>query len=243
MHGSPFDSSNSSEDDAIRRATVVVVPAYQECRVVGSTIADIRAAGWQVVLVDDGSEDGTASAAAAAGATVVRHPVNLGQGAALRTGFAWALRAPSVHYVVTFDADGQHHPEAIDRLVQPLVHGDADVTLGSRFLESDSRAGVPATRRWLLHAATRLARWTTGLDLTDTHNGLRGFRIEALRRLDLHQDRMAHASEILAEIARHHLTVREVPVHIVYTDYSQAKGQRMVDAVSILWDLIISRAR
>ncbi|MDX2207653.1 MAG: glycosyltransferase family 2 protein [Gemmatimonadales bacterium] len=243
MDDCPVNGLYPSEDNAIRQATVVVVPAYREERVVGATIAGICAAGWRVVLVDDGSDDGTASAAAAAGATVLRHPVNLGQGAALRTGFAWALRSRSVRYVVTFDADGQHSTEAIDNLVQPLAHDQVDVTLGSRFLESNSRAAVPATRRLLLHTATRLARWTTDLALTDTHNGLRAFRIEALRCLDLRQDRMAHASEILAEIARHRLTVREVSVQVAYTDYSRAKGQSMIDAVSILWDLIISRAR
>jgi glycosyltransferase involved in cell wall biosynthesis len=232
-----------SEDDANRRVTLVVVPAYHEERVVATTIAGIRAAGWRVALVDDGSSDRTATAAARAGAIVLRHPVNLGQGAALRTGFAWALGIPELRYVVTFDADGQHPAEAIARLVRPLARGDADVTLGSRFLEDGARQEVPVARRWLLRLATRLAQWTTGLNLTDTHNGLRGFRREALERLDLHQDRMAHASEILAEIARHELAVQEVPVRVAYTAYSRAKGQRMVDAVSILWDLVISRAR
>jgi glycosyltransferase involved in cell wall biosynthesis len=233
----------SSEDDAMRRSTIVVMPAHNEAGAIDSTVAGVRAAGWEVVVVDDGSGDETAAAARQAGATVVAHSVNLGQGAALRTGFAWALRHPHIRFVVTFDADGQHPPEAIAKLVHPLATGEVDVTLGSRFLESTSQDGVPKTRRWLLHFATRVARWTTGLYLTDTHNGLRGFRVDALRCVDLHQDRMAHASEILSEIARCHLRMREVAVKVAYTDYSRAKGQRSIDAISILWDLTISRGK
>ncbi len=102
---------------------------------------------------------------------------------------------------------------------------------------------MPPLRRHLLRLATRLARLTTGLPLTDTHNGLRGFTREALGRLTLTQDRMAHASEILSQLARHGLRVREVSVAIRYSEYSVAKGQRMIDAVTILWDLFLTRAR
>lgn len=231
------------EVDASRADSIVVVAAYQEATAIGAVVRALRGAGWPVVVVDDGSADATATAARDAGAHVVRHAVNLGQGAALRTGFAFALRDPRTRWVVTFDADGQHAPEAVSALLAPLQGGEADVTLGSRFLDPAASAGVPPLRRKLLWLATRLARFTTGLPLTDTHNGLRGFSRDALRQLRLTQDRMAHASEILSQVAQAKLRVREVPVAIRYSEYSVAKGQRLIDAVTILWDLILTRAR
>lgn len=231
------------EDDAIGEGCWVVVAAYQEAAAIGDVVRGLRHLGWRVVVVDDGSADATGAEARAAGATVVRHAVNLGQGAALRTGFAFALADPGTRWVVTFDADGQHAPEAVRALLAPLLRGEADVTLGSRFLDPAATASVPPLRRRLLRLATAMARVTTGLPLTDTHNGLRAFSRDALARLRLTQDRMAHASEILSQLARTGSRVREVPVVVRYSAYSVAKGQRLIDAVTILWDLLLTRAR
>jgi glycosyltransferase involved in cell wall biosynthesis len=228
---------------AWRHATWVVIAAYREVGVIGEVVGALCRAGWRVVVVDDGSDDGTAEAAARGGAWVLRHAVNLGQGAALRTGFAFVLSHADARIAVTFDADGQHSPAAIEPLVAPIVRGDVDVTLGSRFLDPGSARAVPRTRRALLRLATLLARMTTGLRLTDTHNGLRAFTTDALGRLNLLQDRMAHASEIQAEIARQRLRYQEVSVQVAYTQYSVAKGQRVIDAVSIIWELLLAKLR
>jgi polyprenyl-phospho-N-acetylgalactosaminyl synthase len=242
MDGTPRND-RFAENSGIQQVWVVI-PAYRETQVLGPVVTRLRTLGWRVMVVDDGSDDGTAEDAASAGAWVIRHPINLGQGAALRTGFAFALADQSMRYVVTFDADGQHDPEAVGRLLEPLATGAVAVTLGSRFLPGTDRPGnIPATRKVLLRLATRLARWTTGLKLTDTHNGMRAFRRDALERLVLGQDRMAHASEILAEIARLRLSYQEVPVQVSYTPYSLSKGQRFLDAVSVLWDLLVAKAR
>ncbi|MES2124147.1 MAG: glycosyltransferase family 2 protein [Gemmatimonadota bacterium] len=237
------DTQRESELRVLQTATVVIVPAYSESAVIGSVVAGLRALGWSVLVVDDGSPDRTTDAAAEAGAVVLRHPVNLGQGAALRTGFAHALRRPDFRFVVTFDADGQHAPEAVETLLHPLARGDADVVLGSRFLDPAFSIAVPPLRRVLLRMATLVSRRTTGLSLTDSHNGLRAFTAEAVSVLHLEQDRMAHASEIQAEIARNRLRCVECAVHVRYTPYSIAKGQRLVDAVSILWDLLLTNRR
>jgi glycosyltransferase involved in cell wall biosynthesis len=234
---------SSSDNDATRRATLVVVPAYREATVIGTVVRELVSAGWPVVVVDDGSTDGTGAAAMRAGAIVLRHPVNLGQGAALRTGFAFALGRSGLRHVVTYDADGQHQPEDVARLVEPLVRGEADVVLGSRFLHAEAMQRIPPARRALLRLAVAIGRRTTGLPLTDTHNGLRAFRTEVVARLQLQQDRMAHASELLTEIARLRAVVLEVPADVRYTAYSLAKGQRLLDAATIVWDLAISRLR
>lgn len=223
--------------------TWIVIAAYREGDVVGDVIRELRNDGWNVVVVDDGSDDDTAQHAVTAGAVVLRHLVNLGQGAALRTGFKYVLEAKTAEYVVTFDADGQHRSQDITGLVEPLMNGTADVVLGSRFLRPLDTESMPRLRRAVLMMAARMARLTTGLALTDTHNGLRAFKRQALIGMELQQDRMAHASEIQTEIARLRLRCLEAPVRVSYTPYSMAKGQRLTGVVSILWDLLVAKLR
>ncbi|NVO16829.1 MAG: glycosyltransferase family 2 protein [Rhodoplanes sp.] len=216
----------------------VVIAAFNEASVIAGVVAGVVQAGWRVVVVDDGSADGTGALARAAGAMVVVHPINLGQGAALQTGFDWAM-AQDADIVVTFDADGQHRVADIARLVDALQASGADYALGSRFL-GDTIA-LPAARRLLLAAATAFTRITTGLAVTDTHNGLRAMTRRGVSRLRLRQNRMAHASEILHQIAKSGLAWIETPITIEYSAYSLAKGQRMGDAFTILVDLFAHR--
>jgi polyprenyl-phospho-N-acetylgalactosaminyl synthase len=212
----------------------VVCAAYNEATTIAQVVVGVAREGYNVVVVDDGSADATAEIAAVAATTVIRHPINLGQGAALKTGIDYALLA-GADVIVTFDADGQHRTSDIRRLLEALVREQADVALGSRFLGQSK--DVPVLRRALLLAATLFTRVSTGLRLTDTHNGLRAFTRRGAAALRLRQNRMAHASEMLAEIAHNRLHHVEVPVTIDYTEYSLAKGQRTRDFVMILLDL------
>ncbi len=221
-----------------RASTVIVIPAYNEGATIGGVVEDVRRDWPRVVVVDDGSTDGTAAAARAAGAEVVSHAVNRGQGAALQTGLDFGLRA-GARYLVTFDADGQHVSEELGRLVEPVATGRCDVALGSRFLEAESE--IPAVRRLLLKGAVLFTRAVSGLRVTDTHNGLRAMSRAAAERIDLRADRMAHASEILDQIAEHGLRYAEVPVHVRYTRHSRAKGQRTLDAFRVLLDYLLTR--
>jgi polyprenyl-phospho-N-acetylgalactosaminyl synthase len=216
----------------------VIVPAYNEAMVIASVIAGLTKLNYNVILVDDGSSDRTGEVAALAGARVLTHPVNLGQGAALQTGIEFALRH-SAKYIVTFDADGQHRAADIVRLVEALQRHDADFALGSRFLEAS--VGIPFSRRMLLTAAVWFTRLTTGLQVTDTHNGLRAMTRRGAGEIRLRQNRMAHASEILEQIGRSGLRYVEVPVTIEYSRYSMAKGQRLADSLLILLDLSARR--
>jgi glycosyltransferase involved in cell wall biosynthesis len=223
---------------ASRSQVYVVIPAYNEAPVVSRVVAEVGRAGYAVVVVDDGSRDATADAAHAAGAAVVSHPFNLGQGAALQTGIDYAL-AQEAEVIVTFDADGQHRVSDISRLTEALLQEHADFALGSRFL---GRApNLPPLRRALLRAATVFTRLTTGLQVTDTHNGLRAMTRRGAAAIRLRQNRMAHASEWLSQIATSGLRYVEGPVTIEYTAYSLAKGQSIGDAVLILLDLFARR--
>ena len=219
---------------ALLRETWIVVPGYNEGEVIASTVRGILMTCPNVVMVDDGSIDDTAHLAQAAGASVVKHAVNLGQGAALMTGIRYALDQ-GASYIVTFDADGQHRPDDIRRLLDTAQRSGADVVLGSRFLEPT--ASIPPARVALLRLATLYTRWTTGLPLTDAHNGLRLLTRRAAQRIRIRQNRMAHASEILDWLAQSNLTLIETPVQVDYTAYSIAKGQTALSSLGILWDL------
>jgi len=216
----------------------VVIAAYNEAKVIASVVADVKSTGHRVVVVDDGSKDDTAGIAAGAGAAVIRHPINLGQGAALQTGLDYAL-ARGAEVIVTFDADGQHRAADIAGLVDALARDRADYALGSRFLGTS--VNLPPSRRLLLRAATWFTRATTGLNITDSHNGLRAMTRRGADRIHLRQNRMAHASEILHQIATSGLKYVETPVTIHYSDYSLAKGQTLFDALLIVLDLFARR--
>ncbi len=221
-----------------RAQVCVVIAAYNEAAVISRVVTEVARAGYAVVVVDDGSTDATAEHARAAGATVLRHPFNLGQGAALQTGIEYAL-AQAAECIVTFDADGQHRVSDIARLTEALIRERAEFALGSRFLGQAPH--LPPLRRLMLQAATLFTRLTTGLQLTDTHNGLRAMTRRGAATLKLRQNRMAHASECLSQIGSSGLRYVEQPVTIEYTAYSLAKGQNVRDAVLILLDLFARR--
>ena len=215
----------------------VVIAAYNEASVIGRVINEVKRRGYTVVVVDDGSSDRTAEASAPAH-VLVRHPINLGQGAALQTGIDFALES-GADVIVTFDADGQHRAADIEKLVQAIRVADVDFALGSRFLACSD--GMPAARRILLKAATLFTQLTTGLRISDTHNGLRAMTRRGADVIRLRQNRMAHASELLEQIARSGLGYVEVPVTIEYSRYAMAKGQRLADSLLILFDLSAQR--
>lgn len=219
---------------------VVVIAAYNEARVIGDVVRSVVAEGWCVVVVDDGSTDETFEQLAHLPVWRMRHIINRGQGAALQTGISHALSL-GAEVIVTFDADGQHDPAQIVDVVGPVSSGRCDVAIGSRFL--DGRSQMPVGRYFVLKVGMLFTRLTTGLRVTDTHNGFRAFSRNVAERLSIAMDRMAHGSEILQQIARHRWQYCEVPVTIRYTDYSLAKGQRSGNALRIAIQVILEKLR
>ena len=215
----------------MRQRTWVVIAAFNEASVIESVVRSVRSEGWNVVVVDDGSRDETVANARKGGAKVLRHSINLGQGAALQTGIDYAVRH-GADFVATFDADGQHDPADLPALVGALA--DHDIALGSRFLGSVE--GASARRMAFLRAAVMMSNRLAGLKLTDAHCGMRAFRASAADKLRITQDRMAHASELLRKVQTSGLTFTEVPIKIRYTDHSKAKGQSGFQSVRILFD-------
>ena len=213
---------------------LVIVPAFEEATIISEVISNLRKTFSQVLVVDDGSSDDTSANAAAAGAHVARHLVNIGQGGALQTGFRVAGQLAHISWVVTFDADGQHRVEDATRMVDTGREENLDIVLGTRFDGGSSNAS--RSKRLILRLATFYTRITSGLAVTDTHNGLRAMTVDLARRVEIQDRGMGHASDILDYIASHNATWAEVPVRIEYTDYSKAKGQSMTNAVNIVFD-------
>lgn len=229
-------TSESAAAAVFAADTWVVIPLYNEATVIAGVIRDLLAQFPHIVCIDDGSRDGSGEIARQAGARVVTHPINLGQGAALQTGFEYALER-GAEFVVTFDADGQHRVEDAAAMLRRARAEDLAIVFGSRFLDDRTNPGF--LKKVVLKTAVAVTNVTTRTKLTDAHNGLRVIRADALRQIKLRQDRMAHGTEIVVQLGRTGLPYAEHPVEVIYSEYSKAKGQSLLNSVNILVDLII----
>lgn len=218
---------------------IAVIPAYAEAARIKNTIRAVLPFVDQMVVVDDGSPDQTEAQARKTPAVVLRHSINRGQGAALKTGTQAALRL-GADIVLHIDADGQHDPLSIPNVLQPLAEKKMDVVFGSRFLGQEA-AGMPLGRRWLLSGARTFNALVVGVPrkITDPQSGFRAFTAPAARAVDFQQDRMAHCSEILRLVTRSKLRWCEAPVRVYYSPESLRKGQKSWDAAKIAWQLFL----
>lgn len=217
----------------------IIVPAFNEYAAIKQVVNDLLSFQYNVVVVDDGSETSLYSLLENLDVTILRHPVNLGQGAALQTGIEFAL-SNQAEYIVTFDADGQHQASDIAKLLQPLLNNEADITLGSRFIKG-AYHNMPAKRKILLQVGRRLNYLLTGILLTDAHNGLRAMNRKAASNIQISENGMAHATEFLTQIKKNKLRHKEVPVTIHYTTYSKNKGQTAWGSFRIFFDLLLNK--
>ncbi|MGI9163411.1 MAG: glycosyltransferase family 2 protein [Mycobacterium sp.] len=213
----------------------IIVPAFNEAQVIGDVVADLRSVFSTVVVVDDGSRDDTGEIALRAGAHVVRHPVNLGQGAAIQTGVEYARSRPGATVFATFDADGQHRVKDVVTMIERLAHGDVDTVIGTRFAGS-TISHTPPLKKLILRIAASLSPSSRQLHLTDAHTGLRVFNRTVADNLSLTMSGMSHAGEFIKLIGENGWRVAEEPVEILYTEYSLSKGQPLLNGVNIVFD-------
>lgn len=214
---------------------VCVIPAWNEEKNIGAVVADVKRWIADIVVVDDGSRDQTAEVALAKGALVLRHPINRGQGAALRTGTQYALEN-GADVIVHFDADGQFVAEEILAAAAPVVDGETEMVFGSRFLDKEHNL-PPLKKRLILPLARLFNRFFLGVKFNDPQNGFRVLSAQAARKLDWRQDKMAHCSEILWLTKKLDINYREVGVTVRYTEF----GQRMSGGWRIIKDLFLDR--
>jgi glycosyltransferase involved in cell wall biosynthesis len=228
----PLASSGARESTAW-----VVVPLYNEAEVISEVIAGLRERFSHVLCVDDGSTDNSVALAQASGARVIRHPMNLGQGAALQTGFDYVSAQPDATHIITFDADGQHLVRDAMEMLELAQRKRISIIFGSRFLDKRTKPGM--RKRIVLKVAVLMTRAITGLRLTDAHNGLRVLSMEAIGKIRLEQNGMSHATEIVHQLAKAKLSWQEYPVEVLYTEYSKRKGQSLLNSINILIDLLV----
>jgi UDP-N-acetylglucosamine---dolichyl-phosphate N-acetylglucosaminyltransferase len=240
MSKNRYADNNSSKNSSmkIRDSIYIVMPAYNEEKVIAKTIRSLHENNYyNIIVVDDGSSDNTSAIAENENAIVLRHAVNRGLGGALGTGLKAAI-LEGAQIIVTFDSDGQHDPLDIEKMIEPILQDKADAVIGSRLINPK---GMPFIRRvgnWGFNFITYLlfSVWTT-----DSQSGLRAFTKKAAEKIEIKANRMEVSSEIIKEIGRNKLRFSEVPIKAIYTDYSVAHGQSSWNAFKILGKLILRK--
>jgi len=217
--------------------TVIIIPSYNEEHEIGKVISACRAEGFNtIIVVDDGSTDATADNARKAGALVVSHSINRGTGAATQTGFV-AARMMGADAMVTIDADGQHEPKDIIKMLEHLRNHNADIVIGSRFMHSGNR--IPYMRRIFNMAANFVTFLLSGRYLSDSQSGLKVFSKKALAKINITSSGFEFSSEIIREAGYFQLRIHEIPVRVIYSPYSLSKGQNLATGLSTIFKLVI----
>ena len=218
----------------------VIIPVYNETFLLQGVINDLLKASYNnIIVIDDGSTLNIRAIVKHLPVTYIRHKVNLGQGAALQTGFDY-VKKKDFDTIITFDGDGQHNVDDISSLLFPIEEDSADIALGSRFLIKNKNQ-VPLIRKIVLQIARHINLIFSGLLLSDAHNGLRALNKKAIETIHFSENRMAHASEILFQIKKYHLRFKEVPVNVKYTSNALRKGQSSMESIKILFDLVMHK--
>lgn len=217
---------------------IAVIPAYNEEKTIAEVLANTRSFVDEIIVVNDGSNDRTAEIARAHSVRVVSHVINRGLGASIGTGFEMA-KMLKADVVVTLDADGQHDPSEISILIKAIKTG-ADVVIGSRMI---SKSGMPWYRRVANTLGNLVTFFLFGAYVTDSQSGFRAFTVYAIKQIEIQTNRMEISSELIAEAKRHKLTLVEVPIKAIYTDYSLSKGQSFAVGLKTLIKLVLRRIR
>ena len=222
----------------MNRRAIFVVPAFNESSVILQTIKGIVEKGFSVLCIDDGSSDETYSFVQdIEGVIALRHCTNVGQGAALETGFEWVRRNLDLFdYVVTFDADGQHQVSDAIKMIDVAIDKQIDIVLGSRFLIKENASSIPRIKRIVLPLFAKIYARTKSMKISDRHNGLRVINTRKLESFKILSNDFSHADEILRIIQRNRISFVEFPVEIKYTSYSMAKGQPITNGITMLID-------
>lgn len=216
---------------------LVIIPAYNEEFTIGKVIKKLKKAGFEnIAVVNDGSTDNTSKVAQMAGANVLNHPINIGVGGATATGIEYA-KYKKISFIITVDADNQHHIDDIKRIAREIIKKETDVVVGSRLLDLKRKYKI----RYLINY---LSNWFTyiisGKKISDSQSGLRAFNRKALHKINIQTCGYEASSEIIRHISAQGVTLSEIPIKAIYSDYSLAKGQRLSNGIGIITKLLIN---
>jgi len=215
----------------------IVIPAFNVEKYIKQTIEGLFNAGYKnIVVVDDGSVDRTLEIVRRFPVYVLQHKINRGQGAALQTGTDFAKRK-GAEIIVHFDGDDQFVASEIEKNLKPILSNEADVVLGSRFINGDDKQ-IPWLKRKIIHPCSRLVDYFfTGVKLTDVHCGFRAMNRLAAEKIEIRQDRFSNPTDIVSSVRRNKLRYREVPVTVIYHHFGQGIG----GGFKILKELLIRK--
>lgn len=225
---------------------LIIIPAYNEAPVISTTIAKVKKVikeskkSFDILVIDDGSNDNTYAKAKQMEALVARHKINRGLGGALGTGLLYAKKQ-NYDLAVTIDADGQHNPQDIDKVILPIETKKADLVIGSR---TKSKLGQMPIDRRIINLLGNLVTWLLfGVWTSDSQSGFRSFSKKAISCIEIKTERMEVSSEIFCEVKKNNLKITEAPIQVIYTEYSRSKGQDNLNAFNVLYKLLLRIAR
>ena len=191
------------------------IPAYNEEKNIASIITKLKNITDSIIVCDDGSSDMTSEISKNLGAIVISHKKNMGYGAAIRTIFQKSVELDS-DILVTFDADGQHRIDDVSKILQPLENNEADIVIGSRFLDNESK--VPNYRKIGIKVITQVTNASLKKKLTDSQSGFRAYNKQALTQISPSEMGMGISTEILIKASNKGLRIAEIPITILYHD-------------------------
>ena len=217
--------------------TVAIIPAFNEEKTIGEVVSKSKKYADEIIVIDDGSRDKTSKIAKESGARVYRHLINRGLGGALSTGIKVALLS-GADIILTLDADGQHDTEEIPQIIKPIIDGEADFVIGSRFLTPQP---MPLFRRLGIPFFNIVAFILFGIRGTDTLCGMRAFNKKMAQVLEIQSNGMEAVLEMLKKAQINKFIVKEVPIKAIYTQYSLSKGLRFLPGIKFLMKLFTSK--
>ena len=218
------------------RDVFVLIPLFNEAPVLKGVITELLNYFENIIVVNDASTDDSSDILRSLDVILLEHSLNLGQGAAIRTGFRYIRKFTDAQAVITFDADGQHSAKDAVKFAHGILTGNDMVIFGSRFL--GSAIGVSVYKKALLKLATLVTSILTNLALTDTHNGLKAFKRSALQYFIFEIDGYGFESELIRKVRKYNLSFSEMPTRVEYTKYSKTKGQKLSNAFIIIENII-----
>ncbi|ACX72098.1 glycosyl transferase family 2 [Methanocaldococcus vulcanius M7] len=234
-----LDKSNKLNKEDI----FIVIPAFNEEKMIGETLKNLKREGYKnIIVVDDGSSDRTYEIAKKENVIVCRHILNRGLGGALGTGIKCALiYNPKV--IVTFDADGQHHPRDVEKVAKPIIEQNFDFVIGSRMMDKKELKNMPLVKRVGNFGLNLITYLMGGYFVTDSQSGLRAFSYESAKKVinALKSDRYEVSSEFIIIAKKHQLKLKEVPIKTIYTEYSMSRGTNVITGFKILFKLITQK--
>ena len=214
----------------------MVVPAFNEQKVIKDIINNLLKKFPNVIVVNDGSNDRTLEIINELDIKVLSHEINLGVGAAVQTGFDYVSKIPNAKAVITFDADGQHLVDDAVAMAKEILICDEGIIFGTRFPKHSKN--IPKLKRIVLKLIARITDLVTGVTLTDAHNGLKAYKVSTIKELELQFSSYSYESELITQVAKKKIDYKEMPTDIKYTSYSIKKGQKLLNGLLIIEDLL-----